>query len=606
MSVTAGASLRSFAILCILAICAPPALRADATIRYQSTITPSTLLAGVLPPSTTVRVKGVKAWGSDGGLTFIIDGVKQEITLLDSDRKTYATVPVSQYAAKTVAAVSPDASGLNGEAAAMVKDMMAKMKTKVDSKLTGRTDVILGVQAFEREIDIAIEMPMPGGMPGMSMKMAEHVWSATPAETSRVPALRELAALNQWQKIALSEGDFLKSLPGVGDIAPIMDEMYKDQTVILRTSIEMDMSSMTGGAGVSVPAMQMKMEAVELSDAPVDDALFQNPKDYAQAPFEEVMKSAIQGMLPGAHTGAAATAPAGSGGAAPVPLPAGVQAYVPNLSPLRQEDPAYPEEARTQNVHGSVDLLLTIDPKGNVTQAEALTGPKLLRKPAIDSVMKWQFRPVLRNGAPVAAMTDQTVDFSHGENGEIKMQDVDLEADMAADDRLERIKQALPRTPGQKLADLEQDSGGGDASRRYYALDDMAKAALEAGATDKAVTYATELLTASSSRPKDWHTGDAIHAGNTVLGLMAVDRGDIAKAGEYLLASAKTDGSPVLGSFGPSMKLAKALLAKGDRTVVLQYLDLCRGFWKSGGQALDEWAHAITDGTTPDFGMSLR
>ena len=60
-----------------------------------------------------------------------------------------------------------------------------------------------------------------------------------------------------------------------------------------------------------------------------------------------------------------------------------------------------------------------------------------------------------------------------------------------------------------------------------------------------------------------------------------------------------------MDSFGPNMSLAKGLLDKGERDVVLQYFDLCRKFWALGQSKLDEWTADVKSGTTPNFGANL-
>ena len=289
------------------------------------------------------------------------------------------------------------------------------------------------------------------------------------------------------------------------------------------------------------------------------------------------------------------------------PAPARVRAYVPFLSPLKQTQPDYPAAARPQGVEGSVHLLVTLDAQGNVTGAEPLAGPAVLRAAAVAAVKQWKFRPVIRGGQAVPAMTDQSVLFFDLQNPKgPRSRTTNFEEEEAADKRLMDLERQLPRSPEQKLADLEQDSEGGDAMRRFYALNRMAKAAFEAGAAAKAAAYAEELLAAAPQHPRDWNYGNALHDGHTVLGRLALRQGDIAKAREQLLDSARTPGSPQLRSVGPTMWLAKELLEKGEKDAVLEYLTLCRDFWATGALSLSTWSQEVREGRTPDFGLSLR
>ena len=92
---------------------------------------------------------------------------------------------------------------------------------------------------------------------------------------------------------------------------------------------------------------------------------------------------------------------------------------------------------------------------------------------------------------------------------------------------------------------------------------------------------------------------DDVHVAHTLLGRLALSRGDVATAKRQLLDSARVKGSPVLDSFGPSMDLAKALLAQGERSTVLAYLVATGEFWKDERQV--EWTERLREGKTPDW-----
>ena len=141
---------------------------------------------------------------------------------------------------------------------------------------------------------------------------------------------------------------------------------------------------------------------------------------------------------------------------------------------------------------------------------------------------------------------------------------------------------------------------------KFARLDSLAKSAFEAEDLKKAAQYANELLETAQKYPKDWNYGNAIHHGNNVLGRIALKQGDTKQAGEYLLKAGQTPGSPQLNSFGPNMSLAKELLEKGEKEVVLQYLELCQKFWKMGGEKLDNWKNDVSAGNGPDFGANLK
>jgi hypothetical protein len=179
-----------------------------------------------------------------------------------------------------------------------------------------------------------------------------------------------------------------------------------------------------------------------------------------------------------------------------------------------------------------------------------------------------------------------------------------LASSMALSSALHKEYVRRLHTPEQALAQLEQQAVGLTEQQRFWKLPTLAKAALAAGETGKAASYANEGLTEAAAHPI-WAGGDAIHQGNIVLGRVALQQGNLEAAKERLLAAGITKGSPVLGSFGPNMALAKDLLTRGERTVVLQYLGECKQFWKRDNGRIDQWSAEIQGGVIPDFRANL-
>ena len=92
-----------------------------------------------------------------------------------------------------------------------------------------------------------------------------------------------------------------------------------------------------------------------------------------------------------------------------------------------------------------------------------------------------------------------------------------------------------PASPQQQLAALEKKTAGLDGKALFYKLPDLAKLAFSAGDIDKAEAYSEQLLQIAPQYPKDWNYGNAIYYGNFVLGRIAVQRGNLVQAGQYLL-----------------------------------------------------------------------
>ena len=68
----------------------------------------------------------------------------------------------------------------------------------------------------------------------------------------------------------------------------------------------------------------------------------------------------------------------------------------------------YPAEAREKRIEGQVVLAVSIDEKGNVSDAYVITGPEELRKAALQSVLLWHYSP---GQMTLPAKTQVTIDF---------------------------------------------------------------------------------------------------------------------------------------------------------------------------------------------------
>jgi TonB family protein len=491
-----------------------------------------------------------------------------------------------------------------------VDEMLKTMKTTCATKESVGTETIQGIQAEERDVTCTTTMSMPAGvqqgtrgaMTGMSMKIVMRTWSATPGERVRVPGLWQLSGFELWQKYFMNPtGGFNKMMPDV--MAPMVQALNKNQLVTLRMTMEMSMNfpspvPLPAGAAADTPFIKMSREAVEISTAPLDDSLFAIPGDCTAEPFADLMNGIQAAAIQAIKTAKAAKT-------TPEPaIPPDVKAYVPLLSPATATEPVLPDEARANHIQGTVQVLVTVGPRGSVERAEALSGPEALRKAAIDTVRQWTYRPVIRSGAPVAAYTDADVYFFDRSNPAPPAAGFQFPDDMAAaGDRLAQLEEAFPRTPEQKFADSEQDAAGDNKTRRFYKLNGLAVKAAQLGFNDKAKTYAVESLAAAEQHAKDWNYGNAIHDGHMVL---ALRNNDVPTAREELIKAGQTPGSPQLNSFGPNMALANELLQKGERNTVLEYFGLCRKFWKTGAPQLDSWSETVRNVQTPAFGGNLR
>ncbi len=148
--------------------------------------------------------------------------------------------------------------------------------------------------------------------------------------------------------------------------------------------------------------------------------------------------------------------------------------------------------------------------------------------------------------------------------------------------------------------------------RRFGVLLFLPSAWLAAGDTEKAEKYAKQLqplaaeIDASTGLDLSSLSNAATHNSNIILGLIEFQKGNTSEAKEHLLAAGRIRGitPPYLASFGPNMLLAKKLIEAGERDAVLEYLDMCAGFWKLEDGRIAKWKKQVSSGIVPDFGAN--
>lgn len=297
-----------------------PSLWADATLRYHTDVKASGAVGIAVPLNQALgglgdlllRIKGNKAYSSQGNLASIMDLMTQELTVVDAAHKRFATVPAGQYAQKAkvaVPAVPQQAS-----------EILASMKSNMESRVTGRTTSIQGIQAEEHEFVLTMDMALPGGPATTSpfMKMVIQVWTAKAEEAQRVPALQEFKAYMATANSAMNPAEMIKQiaggLPGMGDkLGAMIEEMTKSGGMSLRmhTELFMPVLAMLGQqlppqpgqappatVDPNAPLMQLNQEVVELSTGLLEDALFEVPADYQAATLEDILKGAVSAPAP--------------------------------------------------------------------------------------------------------------------------------------------------------------------------------------------------------------------------------------------------------------------------------------------------------------------
>lgn len=78
---------------------------------------------------------------------------------------------------------------------------------------------------------------------------------------------------------------------------------------------------------------------------------------------------------------------------------------------LRPIQPVYPAIAKATRIEGTVVINAVISKAGRIESLNVLSGPDMLRRPALDAVAQARYRPYLLNGEPVEVQTEIRVVF---------------------------------------------------------------------------------------------------------------------------------------------------------------------------------------------------
>jgi len=190
------------------------------------------------------------------------------------------------------------------------------MKISSDSRITGRTTTILGIEAEEREATMSIEgPPIPNMPPGPMVKLVMQFWTAKAGQEEKNPALKELLQRKLWDFETMSPAAMMQAMfremPGMGEgMTKFIESMRTANTVVLRTSASMWMPAMIemmkqlpadknpfgDKFDATAPMFEFGNEASEISTEPIPDSVFQVPAGYKAAPVADVVKGIMDKM----------------------------------------------------------------------------------------------------------------------------------------------------------------------------------------------------------------------------------------------------------------------------------------------------------------------
>jgi protein TonB len=133
----------------------------------------------------------------------------------------------------------------------------------------------------------------------------------------------------------------------------------------------------------------------------------------SQAAREQAARLAQSPQQPSTPAAVAATRQAANASAPPAAAEGGA---ISDAVLVRQVSPRYPTAAMRANQEGWVDVELTVGTDGAVSNVTVVDSqPKhVFDRSAMDAVGRWQFKPAMRNGEPMAVTLRRRLQFNLG------------------------------------------------------------------------------------------------------------------------------------------------------------------------------------------------
>lgn len=95
-----------------------------------------------------------------------------------------------------------------------------------------------------------------------------------------------------------------------------------------------------------------------------------------------------------------------------------------NLEPIETAPATYPPQAQERKIQGKVTASFLVSQSGDVEYVEVPKDQPLLDVAAQDAIVKWKFKPVLKDGTAEAVVSKATFDFVLGNGNSQAAQDV--------------------------------------------------------------------------------------------------------------------------------------------------------------------------------------
>lgn len=236
------------------AFCAVAALTvaAHADVKVISRVQMAMMGQAPQPQKVTIYYKGIMIRTDVGNTISIVNSKTHQTTMLNTQTKTYTVVDRQLPA-----------------------DVAKQMKMTATAKVTSTKDqrTIAGKPAHRYNLKATLDMTSPQMQNAkVRMKIDMDQWTTT-ATKSSITAGQLTGALDQ----------MLRNFGNLSSLKQLTGEMNKIKGLPLSSDISVDMTVTMPNGQTQNMTMKMTNEALQLTEAPLDAALFAIPKGYKKS-----------------------------------------------------------------------------------------------------------------------------------------------------------------------------------------------------------------------------------------------------------------------------------------------------------------------------------
>jgi periplasmic protein TonB len=232
--------------------------------------------------------------------------------------------------------------------------------------------------------------------------------TSRPASAPQGPALRPMSSPVASPAQPAPDSATINSQPSTSPKTATAVAAGNPFTVATKSPVTHVAANLSASSVTSAPNSQPEAQKADAAPMVVKStaapAKRQTQDEESTAP-PVVVASANDSNLRGLVSSASANIPQ------PTPVALRISQGVSQGLLIKQVTPQYPPAALRFRTQGAVQIEVTINKEGYVTNPKVLSGSPVLAQAALEAVRHWRYKPYYLDGAPVEIQTQITVNF---------------------------------------------------------------------------------------------------------------------------------------------------------------------------------------------------